>query len=63
MFISVIVEKIFSRTVQYSNCLEFTHKMKIPPDFSIQLCVLNLNMWLILNRLKQFDSKLTKKIP
>lgn len=62
MYINWIVEKIFSRVVQYSKCLEFTHQLKIPHDFAIELCILNMNMWLILSRLKQFDNKVTKNI-
>ena len=36
--------------------------MRIPPDFSIEISVLNLHIWLIIDRLKQFDSKQSKNL-
>jgi hypothetical protein len=31
--------------------------MKIPPDFTIELLILNIHLWLIVDRLKQFNTK------
>lgn len=36
--------------------------MRIPPDFAIELCVLNAHIWLIVDRLNQFDSKKAKNL-
>ena len=34
-YLTWITQKLFSRTIQYTKCLEFTNTMKVPPDFAI----------------------------
>lgn len=36
--------------------------MKIPPDFMIELCILNIHIWIMTDRLKQFNTNKSKKL-
>lgn len=57
-----VVDRMMSRILVYVKCLEFTHEMQVPPDFSIEISMLNIHIWLITNRLSQFDSKESKNL-
>lgn len=36
--------------------------MKIPADFTIELLVLNVHIWLIIDRLKQFNTQRSRNL-
>lgn len=61
-YLGWIASKLFTRTLQYVKCLEFTHSMKIPPDFLIENGIFYIHIWLIMNRLKEIDNRNTRFI-
>ena len=46
-----ISETLFTRTMLYTNSLEFLRVLDIPPDFHIELSIINVHIWIICNRL------------
>lgn len=46
-----IAKTLFTRTMLYINCIEFLRVLDIPPDFHIELSIINIHIWMICNRL------------
>jgi hypothetical protein len=42
-------------TFAYSQSIELNHVLDVPVDFQIELMMLNIHIWLLLDRLKQLD--------
>lgn len=45
----------YSYITEYIKSIEFNHILDIPPDFHIELLILNMHVWLIFDRLKDFS--------
>lgn len=54
-FVQNLSNSIFSRIEEYVKCIEFNTVLDIPPDFQIELIVLSVHVWAILNRLNDFQ--------
>ncbi|CAD8058314.1 unnamed protein product [Paramecium sonneborni] len=52
-----IAQTLFTRTMLYTNCIEFLRVLDIPPDFHIELSIINVHIWLICNRLQQINTR------
>eukprot|EP01017_Pseudomicrothorax_dubius_P041819 TRINITY_DN6744_c0_g1_i2.p1 TRINITY_DN6744_c0_g1~~TRINITY_DN6744_c0_g1_i2.p1 ORF type:complete len:580 (-),score=146.87 TRINITY_DN6744_c0_g1_i2:150-1889(-) len=57
-----ITQILLNRILTYTSSLEFTRVMNIPPDFHIELAVLNTHVWLLYNRLRAFEDHIEVKV-
>jgi len=48
---------LLMRILSWTQSVEFTHMLNIPPDFHIEYSVLNMHLWLILQKLDEFKTK------
>jgi hypothetical protein len=46
---------LFTRTLLYTHSNQFLRSMHIPPDFHIEHSIVNMHVWLIINRLKRIS--------
>lgn len=52
-----IASTIVQRILEWVNSIEFNHILKLPPDFHITHAILNMHIWLIINRLKNIGGQ------
>ena len=45
----------FQQIEEYLKSIEFNQVLDIPPDFQIELMILNVHIWMIINRLNDFE--------
>jgi len=57
---SEIVQTLLHRTEAYIKSIEFTRYLGVPPDFHIEHAILNMHIWLMVNRLNQINTKESK---
>ncbi|EAR99475.2 hypothetical protein TTHERM_00136390 (macronuclear) [Tetrahymena thermophila SB210] len=48
------------RTVIYTNSIEFTSVMNIPADFHIEHAILNMHIWLMVDRLNEINTPISR---
>ena len=48
---------LLMRVLSWTQSVEFTHMLNVPPDFHIEYSVLNMHLWLILQKLDEFKTK------
>lgn len=48
---------MFMRILSWCESVEFTHMLNIPPDFHIEYAILNMHLWLMLQKLSEFKTK------
>ena len=52
---------LFSRITKFTETIEFSTVMDVPPDFHVQYSILNFHLWLVVSRLKDFkDQKVVR---
>ena len=52
-----IASTLVQRILEWVHSIEFNHVLKLPPDFHITHAILNVHIWLILNRLKNIGGQ------
>jgi len=50
--LNLISEYLFTRTMLYTNSIEFLRILGVPPDFHIELALINIHIWLLCDRLR-----------
>ena len=58
---SNISSMLFKRILTYTECFEFINSVSIPDDFQIKYSILNMHMWLLMNRLKEINVYIHKE--
>jgi len=51
-----VTKNLITRALLYTQSIEFTKVLNIPPDFHIEHSISNLHIWLMLDRLKKLDT-------
>lgn len=52
-FVSI---QLFNRILEWCMCLEFNRVLKLPVDFLIELSVVSVHVWMLINRLEKEQS-------
>jgi len=55
-----VSQNLISRAIFYASSIEFTRVMDVPPDFHIEHSIVNLHIWLLIDRLKKFENTESK---
>lgn len=53
-YVNQIARVYYSYFTMYTKSIEFNHVLDTPPDFHVEQLLLNLHLWMLLDRLKDF---------
>lgn len=48
------------RLSAYCGGIEFTHMLDVPPDFHIEYATLNMHLWLVIQKLEEFKTQVSR---
>ena len=54
-YVNQVARVYYSYLTIYTKSIEFNHVLDTPPDFHIEQLLLNLHLWLLLDRLNDFE--------
>jgi hypothetical protein len=52
----LVCSYLLTRTMLYCNCMEFNRTLSIPADFHIEHSILNMHIWMMIDRLKKIGT-------